>query len=360
MNADIDIFRGTYKIPSDLSGEVTWESPSNIALVKYWGKYHPQIPMNPSVSFTLSESKTKTTLKFFPKKEIHNQFLFYFEGKEAPEFGQKAILFLKKAAPFLPFIGELDFEIHTSNTFPHSSGIASSASGMSALSLGLMSIERICNPTISIEFFYKKASFLSRIGSGSACRSVYGTMAEWGALNGLEASSDFFATPVHDIHPVFRDYQDTILLVDEGSKAVSSTVGHSLMNEHPYREVRKEQAKKNAASILQILSRGDLESFVQLVEQEALVLHALMMMSNPYFLLMKPNTLEIIQRLWAFREQSGVPLCFTLDAGANVHLLYPGIEKENVMNWINTEVVEYCQNKKYICDFVGQGPKELT
>ncbi|HBH05831.1 MAG TPA: diphosphomevalonate decarboxylase [Flavobacteriales bacterium] len=354
------MFRGAYKIPSELQGEVTWQSPSNIALVKYWGKYNGQIPMNPSVSFTLSESKTKTTLKFRPKQKKSVQYDFFFEGKKAPEFGQKALSFLEKATPFLPFISELDFEIHTSNTFPHSSGIASSASGMSALSLCLMSIEQKCNPTISPDFFYQKSSFLSRIGSGSACRSVFGSVVEWGVLDGLSESNDLYALPIQDVHPVFRDYQDTILLVDEGSKAVSSTVGHSLMNRHPYRETRKIQAGKNAKSILEVLRQGDLESFVQLVEQEALTLHALMMMSHPYFILMKPNTLKIIQQLWAFREQSGVPLCFTLDAGANVHVMYPGNDKETVMSWIKSDIVEYCQNENYICDHVGKGPKKLT
>ena len=52
-------------------GAVKWESPSNIALVKYWGKKENQIPENPSISFTLSNCKTITKLTY-TKKESKN------------------------------------------------------------------------------------------------------------------------------------------------------------------------------------------------------------------------------------------------------------------------------------------------
>jgi diphosphomevalonate decarboxylase len=65
------------------------------------------------------------------------------------------------------------------------------------------------------------------------------------------------------------------------------------------------------------------EKFITLVEHEALTLHAMMMMSEPAFILMKTGTLEVINKLWNFRKETGNPLFFTLDAGANVHLLFP-------------------------------------
>ena len=83
---------------------------------------------------------------------------------------------------YLPFLSEYHFVIETSNTFPHSSGIASSASGMSALALCLMQVEQQLNSDISKEFFNKKASFLARLGSGSACRSIEGDLIVWGRI----------------------------------------------------------------------------------------------------------------------------------------------------------------------------------
>jgi diphosphomevalonate decarboxylase len=84
-------------------------------------------------------------------------------------------------------------------------------------------------------------------------------------------------------------------------------------------------------------------------------LHAMMMTSFPYFILMKPNTLEIINKIWKFRVETQMPVCFTLDAGANVHILYPEKNIESVLQFIKNELVGYCQNGQYICDQIGSG-----
>jgi len=99
---------------------------------------------------------------------------------------------------------------------------------------------------------------------------------------------------------------------------------------------------------------------MEIVESEALTLHAMMMSSNPYFILMKPNTLEIINKIWDFREKTGLPVCFTLDAGANVHVLYPEKDAKKVFEFIKNELVAYCENEQYLCDRIGDGAKELT
>jgi diphosphomevalonate decarboxylase len=70
---------------------------------------------------------------------------------------------------------------------------------------------------------------------------------------------------------------------------------------------------------------------------------------------MKPNTLEIINKIWKFRNETKTPVCFTLDAGANVHVLYPENVRENVLQFIKDELVGYCQNGNYICDAIGNG-----
>jgi diphosphomevalonate decarboxylase len=98
--------------------------------------------------------------------------------------------------------------------------------------------------------------------------------------------------------------------------------------------------------------------FIKIVESEALTLHAMMMTSQPYFILMKPNTLEIIHKIRAFRESSKANLCFTLDAGANVHVLYPEKETKAVDEFIKSELLQFCENGKHICDRTGTGAKE--
>ena len=345
------------------NGSVTCESPSNIALVKYWGKKENQIPANPSISFTLNNCKTKTTLSYKKRKTISEDFQFevFLEGEKQDDFKPKIATFFKRISTYVPFIKEYEYVIETSNTFPHSSGIASSASGMSALAMCIMSIEKKLNTDLSDSDFTKKASFLARLGSGSACRSLEGDLVCWGTHKEIKGTSDLYGSKYpYEVHANFKNYQDTILLVDKGEKQVSSTVGHNLMHSHPYAENRFMQAHDNLSKLIEVFKTGDLLNFIEIVESEALTLHAMMMTSLPYFILMKPNTLEIINKIWEFRKKSGLHLCFTLDAGANVHLLYPNSEKEEVLDFINSQLVGYCQNGHYICDNTGFGAKLIN
>jgi diphosphomevalonate decarboxylase len=339
-------------------GSFQWSAPSNIALVKYWGKKENQIPANPSISFTLNNCKTVTKLDFLKKENSDNKFLFdlLFEGKPKEDFKPKIQKFFERIFEYCPYLKNYHFTIDTKNTFPHSSGIASSASGMAALAMNIMSLEKALNPSISEEYFYQKASFLARLGSGSACRSIKGKIVVWGKHLEIEHSSDLFGVEFSSpVHQNFNDYQDTILLVDKGEKQVSSTVGHDLMFGHPYAEKRFEQAHNNISKIKNVLETGNLEEFIKIVESEALTLHSMMMTSFPYFILMKPNTLEIINKIWKFRNETKIPVCFTLDAGANVHVLYPENVRVETLQFIKNELVGYCQNGQYICDEIGFG-----
>ena len=344
-------------------GNFEWSAPSNIALVKYWGKKDNQIPANPSISFTLNNCKTITKLSFKkitspPLSVTERNFFFFllFEGKPKEDFKPKIQKFLERIEMYLPFLKDYHFTIDTQNTFPHSSGIASSASGMAALAMNFMNLEKLLNPEMTEEYFYQKASFLARLGSGSACRSVKGNVVVWGNQENITGSSDLFGIEFpYAIHDNFKNFQDTILLVDKGEKQVSSTVGHDLMHNHPYAERRFAQAHENLDKLISIFENGNLDEFIKVVESEALTLHAMMMTSMPYFILMKPNTLQIINAIWKFRNETQIPVCFTLDAGANVHVLYPENVREKVLEFIKAELVGYCQNGQYICDKIRNG-----
>jgi len=332
------------------SGRYTWKSPSNIALVKYWGKKENQIPANPSISFTLDACATTTdvTYRLLEKEENDFSFDLFFEGNTKESFKPKIQQFLKRILVYCPYLKNYHFKIETSNSFPHSSGIASSASGMSALALCLMSLEKEINPEITLNYFNQKASFL-------------GNLVVWGDHATTKGSSNLIGVKYpYEVHPVFEKFHDTILLVDKGKKQVSSTLGHELMNGHPFAKNRFEQAHANLSKLQEIFKKGDLKAFIEIVESEALTLHAMMMTSLPYFILMQPNTLQIIHKIWAFREKMNLHICFTLDAGANVHVLYPEFEKELVFEFIKNELVAYCENGHYICDRIGFGAKQVV
>lgn len=342
-------------------GSVSYQSPSNIALIKYWGKHGEQLPQNPSISFTLSNCHTETTLSYQPANHQDTiDFEIYLDGKIAADFKPKIAKFFTRIAAYLPFVKDYSYIIKTSNSFPHSSGIASSASGMSAMALCLMEMERLLTSGMTDDFFTQKASFLARLGSGSACRSLEGPLVVWGKHRDISTSSDFFGSRyLGAVHTNFQKYQDAILLVDKGEKQVSSTVGHGLMHGHAYAKARFSQAHNNLTSLLAVFKSGDQKEFIKIVESEALTLHAMMMTSHPYFILMKANTLEIINEIWRYREETGSNICFTLDAGANVHVLYPAAEKEQIEDFIAQKLSKYCQNEHYINDYVGNGAKLL-
>ena len=345
----------------ELDGIVKWTAPSNIAIVKYWGKLENQIPQNPSISLTLNESITTTSLSLKPKSNNNSNLKFEFEGETNKAFEDKTRAFFKKIDKYFPFILNHDIEIKSKNNFPHSSGIASSASSMAALSACLVDFEKMNNSEMSDDFFYKKASFISRIGSGSASRSIYGPVVIWGESEAYENSNDLYAVNIsNQTHEIFKDFNDTILIIDPGQKKISSTEGHKLMNKNPFSNQRYDIARKNVIDLKNILKSGDLDGFISIAESEALMIHSLMLTSNPSYILMKPNTLKVISKITEYRSESKLPICFTLDAGSNVHLLYPNNIKDKISDFINNELIQYCSSNKYIEDKVGSGPEKIN
>ncbi|MCZ4695486.1 diphosphomevalonate decarboxylase [Ancylomarina euxinus] len=344
-----------------MKNTIIWESPSNIALVKYWGKMGVQLPCNPSLSMSLSASVSRFELTYSPKKPGEKDLTYLFEGKENKAFEEKLSKFIDSVSNDLPCLTKYQLKISSSNTFPHSAGIASSASAMSALALCLCSMqEAIDEMEMPRDFFLQKASRIARLGSGSASRSVFGQYAIWGEMEGQTESSNYFAIPFKGtIHPTFQDLQDTILMIDSSPKKVSSTAGHELMVDHPYADARFQQARLNMVELLDVLEQGDFDKFTHIVENEALSLHGLMMSSNPSYTLLKPNTLIAIERIKNFREKTQIPLCFTLDAGPNIHLLYPKADEFIIQNFIKQELIELLEEGKYIQDGMGNGPKRI-
>ncbi len=344
-------------------GSITWRSPSNIAILKYWGKHGVQLPRNPSVSLTLNASFTDTMLEYRPKesgdKDISLAFFFHQEENEA--FRAKVLEHLESVADIFPFLRQLDLTVRTGNSFPHSAGIASSASAMSALALCLCSLEEELFGTLSDDdAFDKKASYVARLGSGSACRSIFPTAALWGQTGEVEGASDLYAVGMEGhVHEVFKTFHDDILIASGAEKPVSSRAGHGLMEGNPFADARYADAKRKLLRLLDAMRRGDLEEFGKITENEALTLHGLMMSSNPSYILLKPSTLTMIERLKEYRADTKHPVYFTLDAGPNLHVLYPEDVVHEVQPFVVDELVPLCEDGKYIKDWVGEGPEQV-
>lgn len=316
-----------------------WSSPSNIAIVKYWGKKAGQLSQNTSVSFTLSRSQTRTRVEYFPRRGplLHS---FQFHGQEEIDLRSRVEKYLQEITPEIPLLRELSLQIQTENSFPHSCGVASSASAFSALALCLCEIEGQKGD------FLQRTSHLARLGSGSACRSLYGPFSRWpvGAP---------FATPIENTHPHFLELRDTICLVDTKAKKISSSTGHRLMKGHPFARERYAMAEVRAKQVVDLLRSGDREEFIRLAEAEAMALHGLMLLSSTPYMLLRPASLAILEKIVEFRQQHKIPVGFTIDAGPNIHLLSFSPEQDLVNHFLQKEIAPLTMGM--IEDFLGPG-----
>ena len=338
--------------------KASWECPSNIALIKYWGKKPGQLPMNPSLSFSLKKAQTKTSVRIEPANFRKVEFLF--EGKPS-SFAGRVEKYLASMSLEHDWLNNYAFYIESENTFPHSTGIASSASAYGALALCLVDLkQQVTEKEFTTQQFFQKASRWARLGSGSACRSVFPSFALWGRLEGIPNSTDCNAIPMTEkFHPAYQSLRDAVLLVDSSKKEVSSSAGHELMNAHDFKDARMAQAHSHLRQLLEVMRVGDHQRFFQLIEKEALSLHALMMTSNPSFILLNPNSLKVITKIREFRQQTRLAVGFTIDAGPNIHLLYFEQDKPQVHRFIEDELLALTENGQWLDDCIGNGPRKL-
>jgi diphosphomevalonate decarboxylase len=342
--------------------KTTFRCPSNIALVKYWGKKEGgiQLPANPSISLTLSDLYAETTVEVTePNSSGKASFEFLFNGKARQSFEPKLHEFFARIYNDYELLQKHHLVINSTNNFPHGTGIASSAAGFGALACCVYELQQKLYPKPNNK--HHEISRIARLGSGSACRSMYAEPAIWGKHVAFDDSCDDYAVPyLGELAVEFENMMDAVLIVDAGEKKVSSSAGHGLLKNNPYGPARFEEAGRHLRELCECFKTGEVHKFIAIVESEALQLHAMMMLSNPYFILMRPNTLAIIEKIWDYREKTGTPLMFTLDAGANVHLLFAGRYKQDVLNFIQSDLLTYCQNGEYFCSATGSAPIKIN
>jgi diphosphomevalonate decarboxylase len=333
--------------------KVKVQAPSNIAFIKYWGKFGRQYPLNPSLSMTLNKCLTEMEIEYTLDSHSKKITDFIFENKKNEKFKKRIEQYLHDIEDIFPLAKRLSLKIKSSNTFPHSAGIASSASAMAAVAAGLCAIKtQITGEEPSLD----EMSGLARLGSGSACRSLFPSFSIWGESDHVMGNNNF-AVKYTKFHSNFSKLQDTILIVSGKEKAISSSIGHELMHGHSFRDARCRQAKENLVTILSAMENGDYKTFGEILENEALTLHALMMTSYPSYILLKPESLELIERIRKARSELDIPMYFTIDAGPNIHLIYPDSHIELVHTFLDQEIKHLCENM--IFDSIGMGYKIL-
>jgi diphosphomevalonate decarboxylase len=287
----------------------------NIALIKYWGDIDAElhIPANGSISMNLEELYTKATVSF--DTEVAADQLWINNERAQGEPSDRVSDFLKYVRQ-MARISSFAMVNSTSN-FPMSTGIASSASAFAALSLAA---SRAAGLTLS----ERELSRLARLGSGSACRSVPAGFVEWQAGTGDADSYAITLAP-----PDYWELSDCIAIVSREEKTASSKVGHSLANTSMVQQVRVSDAPRRLDICRQALQTHDFAALAEIVELDSNLMHFVMLTSQPPLLYWKPATISVIQAVQAWRK-TGIPVCYTIDAGPNVHLLCPKEYEGNI------------------------------
>jgi diphosphomevalonate decarboxylase len=323
-------------------------APSNIALVKYWGKRDVASawPTNSSLSMTLSEAYTETWAEHTGKREHEIEFLGS-DYQITPKAAARALKHLNMVAEQCGFAAKL--KIYTRNSFPMASGIASSASGMCALTLAALgawthsSNLSELTKTVSME----KLARFARLGSGSACRSLLGGLVKWHVGTTADDQNVEQVAPAHH-----WDIFDQIMMFSGEHKAVSSSDGHLLAPSSPLFETRIAGLDEKLTSAVSAWKQRDFSLLGPLIEQEALEMHAIMMTSRPAVNYITPRAWEFLAWLRRARAQHGIQAFFTLDAGTNIHVLGERKWLEALTKLLRNQ----WEQNMFMLDGIGSGP----
>lgn len=291
------------------------KAPANIAFIKYWGKKDQKlrIPMNSSISMNLSAVFTITSVEFDRRLKMDK---VYLNGKKAlGKERERVVDHLDRVREMAGM--KLFADMRSVNNFPKGSGIASSASGFAALTLAAV---RAANLKLST----RQLSILARMGSGSACRSIPDGFVEWKTAKTSNAS---FARSLFP--PDYWDICDLIVIVTRKKKKVSSTKGHAVAESSPFYKTRIRGMKEKVEAIKKALRNKDFNSLGQIIEEDAINMHAVMMTSSPPLYYWTGATMEIIQSVIRWREE-GFQSYFTIDAGPNVHIICRGRDVDHL------------------------------
>jgi diphosphomevalonate decarboxylase len=287
-------------------GTTTALASPNIAFIKYWGDLDPcwRVPVNGSLSMNLDGLFTRTAVTFDPQLQADRLTL---GGQPAAEAARQRVSELLDRVRDLSNL-RLYAQVTSANNFPMGAGIASSASAFAALALA-------ASTAAGLALSERDLSRLARSGSGSACRSIPAGFVEWQAGSSDEDSFAYsIAAPEH------WAITDCVAIVSQGHKPVGSSEGHALATTSPIQAARVADANRRLDLCRSAVCGRDFQAFADVVELDSNLMHAVMITSTPPLLYWQAPTLAVMHAVQDWRKQ-GLPVCYTIDAGPNVHVL---------------------------------------
>lgn len=293
----------------------TAQAFANIAFIKYWGNRDNilRLPMNGSISMNLDGLYTRTTVSFQPSLPFDELII---NGHEVRGAGLDRISYILDIIRGMANIYE-QAEVMSENNFPSGAGIASSASAFAALALA-------GSKAAGLSLSESALSRLARRGSGSASRSIPGGFVEW--QTGTSDEDSFAFSIAESGH---WDLVDCVAIVSASHKKTGSTEGHFIASTSPLQAARVTDAPRRLEICRSAILERDFNAFASIVELDSDMMHAVMMTSTPALHYWKPASLEVMNcvRQW---HMEGIPVCYTVDAGPNVHVICPASEARRI------------------------------
>lgn len=298
----------------------TAKAHTNIALIKYWGKRNEELilPTNSSLSITLDGLYTETTVQFDETLTEDNFILD--EEVITGEAYRRVTKYLDMIRDYAGHTG-LYARVTSTNKVPTAAGFASSASGFAALA-------GAATKALGLELSEQELSILTRQGSGSACRSIYGGFVQW-EMGEQADGLDSHAIPVQS-----QDHWDVrvaAIVLTAKEKDVSSRVGMKrTVDTSVFYDGWLESLPKDLADIKAGIARRDFKVVGEIAEANCLKMHATTYGATPPFTYLQDTTMQVMQTIHALRK-AGIPAYFTIDAGPNVKVLYLPEDEEKVL-----------------------------
>ena len=307
--------------------KATAVAPANIAFIKYWGKKDAslRLPLNASLSMNLSDACTTTTVEF--DSHLNRDTVVFLDVPYKSKWPrnlygdeiQRVIDHLDRMRNIAGI--SMRAQVMTINTFPKSSGIASSASGFAALTVAAAA-------ALGLQYSEKELSILARLGSGSACRSIPDGFVLWeeGELSETSFARSIFS---HD----WWDVRDIVIVVASGKKEISSAAGMEQVNTSPKLSERLAAVPNRIKRAIDAIANKDIQALGNVIEEDCLDMHAVMQSQVPALYYWTEETKQIMDAVGQWRRE-GLAVYFTIDAGPNVHLVCEGKQEKRVLEKI--------------------------
>lgn len=308
-------------------------APANIAFIKYWGKADPptgeagdalRLPLNSSISMNLSACTTTTTVEFSDRYKEDS-----IESTDG-EFLQKEVNRVTKHLDRLRERAQTNqrAKVLTKNSFPKSAGVASSASGFAALTVAGAK-------ALDLALSDNDLTILARLGSGSACRSIPDGFVMWHRGKSSQTSYAYSLYPYD-----YWDLRDVLVVVEASNKKISTTEGMEKVRTSPFWNRRLRDMPDKIKTMKKALATKNFRLLGEIIEAEAVNMHAVMMTQRPPLFYWNGATMELIRAVQLWRAE-GLPVYFTIDAGPNVHLICEVKDEDTVVQKVkNLSVLE--------------------